>query len=47
MLKPGPEITLSDGSGAGVGDTIITRRNGRRLRNRHGWARNGQTWTIS
>jgi len=46
-LKPGPEITLSDGSMAGVGDTIITRRNDRRLRNRHGWVRNGQTWTIT
>lgn len=46
-LKPGPEITLSDGSAVGVGDTIITRRNDRRLRNRHGWVRNGQTWTIT
>nr|WP_255719135.1 MobF family relaxase [Corynebacterium sp. ACRQL] len=46
-LKPGPEITLSDGSMAGVGDTIITRHNDRRLRNRHGWIRNGQTWTIA
>lgn len=46
-LKPGPEITLSDGSAAGVGDAIITRRNDRRLRNRHGWIRNGQTWTIT
>ena len=41
-LKPGPEITLSDGSAAGVGDTIITRHNDRRLRNRHGWVRNGK-----
>ena len=46
-LKPGPKITLSDGSAAGVGDMIITRRNDRRLRNRHGWVRNGQTWTIT
>lgn len=46
-LKPGPEITLSNGSAAGVGDTIVTRRNDRRLRNRHGWVRNGQTWTIT
>ena len=30
-----------------MGDTIITRRNDRRLRNRHGWVRNGQTWTIT
>lgn len=47
ILKPGPDITLSDGSAAGVGDTIITRHNDRRLRNRHGWVRNGQTWTIT
>lgn len=46
-LKPGPEITLSDGSAAGVGDTIITRRNHRRVRKWHGWVRNGQTWTIT
>lgn len=46
-LKPGPEITLSNGSAAGVGDTSITRRNDRRLRNRYGWVRNGQTWTIT
>lgn len=46
-LKPGPEITLSDGSMAGVGETIITRHNDRGLRNRHGWVRNGQTWTIA
>lgn len=46
-LKPGPEIILSDGSMAGVGDTIITRRNDRRLRHRHDWVRNGQTWTIT
>jgi hypothetical protein len=46
-LKPGPGIILSDGSMAGAGDTIITRRNDRRLRNRHGWVRNGQAWTIS
>ncbi len=46
-LKPGPEITLSDGPRAGVGDTIITLHNDRRLRNRHGWVRNGQTWTIT
>lgn len=46
-LKPCPEITLSDGSAAGVGDTISTRRNDRRLRNLHSWVRYGQTWTIS
>lgn len=46
-LKPGPEITLSNGSMAGAGDTIITRHNYRRLRNRHSWVHNGQTWTIT
>jgi len=46
-LKPRPEITLSNGTAAGVGDTIITRRNDRRLRNRHGWVRNGQAWAIT
>ena len=46
-LKPGPEIILSDGSMTGVGDTIITRRNDRRLRHRQDWVRNGQTWTIT
>lgn len=46
-LKPGPEITLSDGSMAGAGDTIITRHNDRQLRNRHSWVYNGQTWTIT
>ncbi|MDS2172376.1 MobF family relaxase [Nesterenkonia sp. CL21] len=45
-LKPGREVELNDGTTAGVGDTIITRRNDRRLRNGKEWVRNGDTWTI-
>ena len=46
-LKPGREVELNDGAAAGVGDTIITRRNDRRLRNGKTWVRNGDTWTIT
>lgn len=45
-LTPGREVELTDGTTAGVGDTIITRRNNRRLRNGKDWVRNGDTWTI-
>ena len=46
-LKPGREVELNDGTAAGVGDTIITRRNDRRLRNGKTWVRNGDTWTVT
>ncbi|NHN54342.1 relaxase domain-containing protein [Calidifontibacter sp. DB0510] len=46
-LTPGREVELNDGTTAGVGDTIITRRNDRRLRNHKTWVRNGDTWTIT
>ena len=46
-LKPGREVALTDATTAGVGDTIITRRNDRRLRNGKDWVRNGDTWTIT
>jgi len=46
-LKPGREVELNDGTTAGVGDTIITRRNDRRLRNGKTWVRNGDTWTVT
>ncbi|WP_223881410.1 MobF family relaxase [Nesterenkonia ebinurensis] len=46
-LKPGREVELNDGTISGVGDTIITRRNDRRLRNGTTWVRNGDTWTIT
>ncbi|PAK94916.1 conjugal transfer protein [Brevibacterium casei] len=45
-LTPGREVELTDGTAAGVGDTIITRRNDRRLHNGKDWVRNGDTWTI-
>ncbi|PWD97402.1 conjugal transfer protein [Dietzia maris] len=46
-LTPGREVELNGGTAAGVGDTIITRRNDRRLRNSKEWVRNGDTWTIT
>ncbi|WP_226830806.1 MobF family relaxase [Brevibacterium sp. FME17] len=46
-LAPGHEVALHDGTTAGVGDIIISRRNDRRLRNRRAWVRNGDTWTIT
>ncbi|RAE29061.1 conjugal transfer protein, partial [Burkholderia multivorans] len=47
VLTPGREVDLHDGTTAGIGDTIITRRNGRRLRNGPDWVRNGERWTIT
>lgn len=41
------EVTLTGGAHASVGDTVITRRNNRRLRTRHTWVRNGDRWTIT
>ena len=46
-LKPGPEIIFNDDTNAGVGDTVITRRNNRRLRSGRDWVRNGDTWKIT
>ncbi|MGN6161387.1 MAG: MobF family relaxase, partial [Marmoricola sp.] len=46
-LTPGREVQLGDGAHAGVGDTIITRRNDRALRNGPNWVRNGERWTIT
>jgi conjugative relaxase-like TrwC/TraI family protein len=40
------EIDLHDGTRAAVGDTIITRRNDRRLRAGRRWVRNGDRWTV-
>src|SRR5699024_11654466 len=45
-LTPGREGARADGATAGAGDTVITRRNARRLRHGKDWARNGDTWTI-
>ena len=46
-LKSGREVELNDGTTAGIEDTIITRRNDRRLRSGETWVRNGDTWTIT
>ena len=48
-LNPDREVELRDGTAAGVGDTIITRLNNRRLRTTTGrdWVRNGDVWTIT
>ena len=47
VLQPSNEIHLNDGSLAGVGDTIITRRNDRRMRSGSSWVRNGDRWKIT
>jgi len=48
-LNPDREVELRDGTAAGVGDTIITRDNARRLRAATGrdWVRNGDVWIIT
>ncbi|MWB99427.1 MobF family relaxase [Agromyces seonyuensis] len=40
------EVGLRDGTAASVGDTVITRRNDRRLRAGRAWVRNGDRWTV-
>lgn len=40
------EVILHDGTRAAVGDTIITRRNDRRLHAGRAWVRNGDRWTV-
>lgn len=41
------EAELHDGARAAIGDTVITRRNDRRLRAARGWVRNGDRWTVT
>ncbi len=41
------EVQLQGDARAGVGDTIITRKNDRRLRTPRGWVRNGDRWTVT
>jgi conjugative relaxase-like TrwC/TraI family protein len=41
------EVELHDGTRAATGDTVITRRNDRRLRAGRGWVRNGDRWTVT
>lgn len=40
------EAALHDDSRAAIGDTVITRKNDRRLIARRGWVRNGDRWTV-
>ncbi len=40
------EAALHDDSRAAIGDTVITRKNDRRLIAGHGWVRNGDRWTV-
>ncbi|MGA5584513.1 MobF family relaxase [Streptomyces thermodiastaticus] len=41
------EVELHDGMRAAAGDTVITRRNDRRLRAGRSWVRNGDRWTVT
>ncbi|WP_229665808.1 ATP-dependent DNA helicase [Ornithinimicrobium pekingense] len=44
---PAHEVTLADGTRASAGDTVITRRNDRRLRAGDGsWVKNGDRWHL-
>ncbi|TFB82465.1 conjugal transfer protein [Cryobacterium levicorallinum] len=40
------EVALHDGTRAAVGDTVITRRNDRRLYASRRWVRNGDRWNV-
>jgi len=45
--SPDPEVRLSDGSVASAGDTVVTRRNNRRLAiSATDWVKNGDRWTV-
>ncbi|WP_236757793.1 MobF family relaxase, partial [Aeromicrobium sp. PE09-221] len=46
-INPAGELLLHDGTSVSEGDTIITRHNDRRLRNRQTWVRNGDRWTVT
>ncbi|TQM65211.1 ATP-dependent DNA helicase, partial [Klugiella xanthotipulae] len=41
------EADLRDGARAAIGDTVLTRRNDRRLRAGRSWVRNGDRWTVT
>jgi hypothetical protein len=46
--KPRTEVPLRDGNHASIGDTIITRRNERRLGvSGSDWVKNGDRWTVT
>jgi conjugative relaxase-like TrwC/TraI family protein len=46
-VDPTLEVELQDRTRAGIGDTVITRLNERRLRTGGGWVRNGDRWTVT
>lgn len=41
------EVALAGDARAGVGDTIITRKNDRRIHTPRGWVRNGDRWIVT
>jgi conjugative relaxase-like TrwC/TraI family protein len=46
--EPGTEVPLVDGNHASAGDTILTRRNDRRLGvSATDWVKNGDRWTVT
>ena len=46
-ITPTREVALRDGTAASIGDTVITRRNDRRLRVGRSWVRNGDRWQVT
>ena len=46
--QPSIQVPLADGNAASVGDTILTRRNDRRLATSESdWVKNGDRWTVT
>lgn len=45
-VHPKGAVRLHDGTEAGRGDTIVTRRNQRRLRTGRRWVKNGDLWKV-
>lgn len=43
----GAAVRLHDGTSAGVGDLVVTRRNDRRLSTGSGWVKNGDRWQVT
>lgn len=46
-VAAGEALVLHDGTPMSAGDTVITRRNDRRLRTGKSWVRNGDRWTVT
>lgn len=49
IVDPSREVRLHDGTHAGVGDIVLTRRNDRRLTTARGrdWVKNGDLWRVA